>query len=209
MNFKYLREHPEIIRENLDLIYDQTTWQLFREAKEWYPAAHTYAKDFAEEFHKSITCTSGLISVLSVQKSWISNLLLTREFLESKGETCRHLGGQVDKARRIYRLHNDTPERVAEIVRGLKTVNFMYNLISPEDERWVCLDVHMCQLLTGNYDYKVATNTQYHFLKEQLIQFAKDNNLIPSTMQALVWLIFKKIKPRGRLEKTNILYNLV
>lgn len=208
MNFKYLREHPEIVQENISLVYDQSTWEMFGQAARWYPTAQKYVIDFAEEFGKSEQVVAGIISVLSPQKSWEDNLVLSYEFLDTKGKRCRHIGQQADKARKIYKYKGDDLTYIAGIIRGMKTTNFFYNILNPEDENWVTLDVHMCQLMTGNMDYKVATDVQYAFLKEQFINFSLENMVVASTMQALLWLTWKKIKPRG-LEKTNILHNLV
>lgn len=210
MKFKELSK--EIVRENMDLVHDQCTWGVYQEALNWYPTARSYAEEFSKEYGVDLIVVAGLISVLSPQKSWFQNLILTKEFLESDGKSCKHMGQQVRKAQRIFGLSGRFTDSLKEqyidfAIGGDKTTNFFHNIWKPEDNSYATIDVHMCQLMTGNMECKVVKHNNYKFLKDILIEYAQEHQMNTSVMQAMIWTTWKKIKPRYS-EKTNISYNL-
>lgn len=190
------------IQENTEAVYEMGTLTTATNAKHWYPNAHEYAIDFSRDYNKSIEITSAIISVLSPQKDWFHNLVLAKQFLDSGGTKAGHTGTQVKKAKYIYNLEETTPWLVNTyieiILGGQKTANFFHNILNPEDEKYVTIDSHMLQLMTGNMIVKKITKKQYEFLKGEILKFAKRVGKLPSEVQAELWLIFKENKWNGK-----------
>jgi hypothetical protein len=196
---------PQLIKANMEEVLIQSTSYLYNEAKNWYPKAHKFAADFAVEYDISIVITSGLIACLSPQKNWFHNLELTEEFLQSEGTYCRHTGSQVDKARRIYAQKDDKQRNILTILGGLKTQNFFLNIYNPKDDWAVTIDNHMIGAMTGDFNNKVVTNKQYNFLKDCLIDYAKELNMLPNVLQSYIWLTVKEIKKDIKKHRSNLL----
>jgi hypothetical protein len=187
--------NQSFIESNIEEVFIQSTSSDLREARVWYRNAGIYAKDMSTEFNIPYIKCCALISVLSPQKEWWQNIQLTRSFLRSKGIYCRHLTNQVKKAKTIYSYEGHFRE-IDEFIGGRKTTNFFHNIHSPTSPNWITIDGHMLQLMTGKMEIKAVTNKQYDFLANILKNKAKEHNFVPSEFQALLWLTWKRIKPR-------------
>jgi hypothetical protein len=190
------------VQTNLRAVYNKIEPSWHAEGLNWYKKAHEFALFYSEQYNISIATASALIAVLSPQKSWYQNLLLTQEFLETKGRIVRHYKMQADKARAIYNA--DKVLNVSNIstfitytnnvLHGSKTINFFHNILEPDNSEYVTIDSHMIQLMTGNKACKTVTAGQYEFLKKELIKFAAKHNTSAPTMQARLWVTFRIIK---------------
>jgi hypothetical protein len=192
--------NTEFVKSNMEDVLIQTDLATRKEAKEWFPKANQFAQTLGKQYNVNPIIVSGLISCLSPQKNWFHNMVLTEDFLKSRGETCRHTGQQVEKAKAIYFIRDCYDTNIMTLTEGIlngqKTVNFFMNITKPENPEYVTLDSHMCQLMSGDFTYKTATNKQYLFLKQVLQEYATENKMLPSEMQSLLWLTWRKIKPR-------------
>jgi hypothetical protein len=196
------------VQTNLRAVYNKIEPSWHAEGLNWYKKAHEFALFYSEQYNISIATASALIAVLSPQKSWYQNLLITQEFLETKGNRVRHYKMQVDKARAIYHLNSlykNADEYLTgieelyikyidNVLHGSKTINFFHNILEPENSDYVTIDSHMIQLMTGNMKCKYVTAGQYEFLKKELIKFAAKHNTSAPTMQAKLWVTFRIIK---------------
>ena len=187
--------NEKLIVSNIEEVFIQSTSSDFMEAKKWYKNAGAYARDMSEEFGVPFIKCCALISVLSPQKEWWQNIQITRSFLRSKGQYAKHLGNQVKKAKTIYSYESPFYD-LDGFIGGRKTINFFHNILSPTGEAWVTIDSHMVQICTGRMDVKTVTSKQYDFLANILKKQAKIHNFIPSEFQALLWLTWKRIKPK-------------
>jgi uncharacterized protein YfkK (UPF0435 family) len=187
--------NQSFIESNIEEVFIQSTSSDLREARVWYKNAGIYAKDMSTEFGVPLVKCCALISVLSPQKEWWQNIQLTRSFLRSRGTHVRHIGRQVEKAKTIYNFCEDCSE-IDDVINGRKTVNFFHNIHSPTQKEWITIDSHMIGVCTGRMEIKSVTNKQYDFLANILKNKAKKHNFVPSEFQALLWLTWKRIKPR-------------
>lgn len=187
--------NEQYIISNITKVAEQATTKDLAEAKDWYSKANRYAYEMSVEFDISHIKCCALVSVLSPQKEWWHNLQLTRDFLKSGGTECKHYTNQVEKARTIYNSEGYYFE-MDNIIKGKKTVNFFHNIHMPTSPDWVTLDGHMLQVCTGRMEIKSVTDKQYDFLAEIVKKESKRYNLIPSEFQSLLWLTWKRIKPR-------------
>jgi hypothetical protein len=209
MKLIYNIYNVDMLKTNIEEVLQQATSSIYKDAKDWYPKAHRYAEEFSEKYNKPIEITSALISVLSPQKEWFHNLKLTEEFLKSKGRTCRHVEKQKLKARKIYALNDVAPaniEMAALYLGGLKTTNFFFNILNPSDPKFVTIDSHMLQLMTGMFEFLKPTVKQYTFMKNVLIDCAKENKMIPSEFQSVLWLTWKNVKPKRINQEAEVEY---
>lgn len=209
MKLIYNIYNKDMLRSNMEEVLIQASPSSYKDAKEWYPKAHKYAEDFSEKYNKPVEITSALISVLSPQKEWFHNLELTEEFLKTKGRRCRHVTKQKEKAKRIYTL-NDVKEANIEMAAlylgGLKTTNFFFNIYNPSDPKFVTIDTHMLQLMTGMFNFVKPTVKQYNFMKQILIDFSNEHKMIPSEMQSILWLTWKSVKPKRINQEAEVEY---
>jgi hypothetical protein len=193
------------VQDNLLKAYNKIEPKWHNEGLNWYDTANEYAKFYSEMYNLPLVITSALIAVLSPQKQWYQNLIITQEFLATQGEIVRHCKQQADKARAIYHLdtlitaglykHGDKIiEYIDNVLHGSKTINFFHNIYEPENSDYVTIDSHMIQLMTGNIQCKSVTAGQYEFLKSELIKFAAKYNIPAPTMQAKLWVTFRIIK---------------
>jgi hypothetical protein len=192
--------NTKTVIDNIEEVLIQIPSSVYKEAKEWYPKANKIALDFSSKYGKPIEVTSALIACLSPQKEWFHNLELTEDFLKVNGKRVRHTRQQHKKAKSIYFFHEDYKDVLSFIEQtlgGPKTQNFFRNILDPTDPKYVTIDSHMAQLMSGNFDYVDPTLKQYNFLKDLLIDFSKSHNMIPSEMQSILWLTWRKIKKKN------------
>lgn len=194
--------NEEFITSNVEEVLIQSTSSDFKEAKLWYPTARNYAMDFSQEFNIPFENCCALISVLSPQKEWFQNLELTKEFLKSGGKRVRHTSVQKAKAKNIYRSTNNV-NVLDLIIGGRKTTNFFRNILSPTDNNYITLDSHMIQVCTGKMEEKDLTVNQYDYVAGVLKSEAKKLNLHSSEFQSILWLTWKRIKPRYNENKNT------
>lgn len=192
MDFKTFYDNPDIIIENLKMVYDQTTLQDYQEGKSWYESAHDYSSTLAYAYNIDDIKVAGIISAFSPMKSWDVNKQMVDVYLDTNGKIVKHTKTQCKKADAIYKGNGDKCS-IEATLNGLKTVNFFNNIYNPNDDGYVTIDRHHIYVCTG-MDLQVCTNKQYEFIKKITIMFSKITNLRPCQLQATLWVAWKRLK---------------
>jgi hypothetical protein len=196
--FKKLYNNPSLVIDNMKHVYQKCNNDDILQGKGWYKNANLFALYLSKKYNVKVIKVSGIISALSPQKSWEINMKITEEFLETDGKVTGHTKLQSDKARNI--LYNlDSKENIENCLSGLKTVNFFNNILNPKFQDYVTVDRHHIYLST-RHDIQNCTPKQYNLIKENTIIFAKELNIVPSELQSILWVCWKRIK---KYEKEN------
>lgn len=79
--------------------------------------------------------------------------------------------------------------------KGLKILNFYYNICDPEDMRWVTIDGHMSAIWQGKdltMREALVKPSVYAEMKADLIKVAFRHFMLPNQMQAVLWFTRKR-----------------
>lgn len=185
--------NEQFILSNIEEVVEQATFSILKQAKEWYPTAHTILKGYSKRYNVDFEVVVGICSCLSPMKYWMNNLQLTENFL--KGGRYGHFTKQIQKAEKILKLdgieNKETQiESIMFELNGLKTINFFRNILEPLNNDYLTIDRHVLKVCYGN-KIESLTNKQYEFLKQILIEQAKKHNFANTEYQSLLWLQIK------------------
>lgn len=188
------------IKHNIEGVLKRGSPSLLAEALDWYNGANRFAKEY-EKYGKPMFINSGIISCFSPQKGWYQNIVIAENYLRSGGKEAKHFGALVRKADQLYSMDitlyptdDEKDKEVCRILHGDKICNFYHNIAHPGKTDHITLDVHMCQLLTGDMGIKVLSPKMYKQFAEWLVEIAKEEGFVPSELQAYLWLIWRIIK---------------
>ena len=189
--YKKLYDESFVLK-NIETIYNRCTSDDINNGRTWYENAKSFSIYVAKKYDVTELQSAGIIAALSPQKNWDVNMKATEKFIESNGKASVHTGVQLSKA--SYILHNSLmPEEVYNTLGGLKTKNFFYNIYNPDDKMSVTIDRHHLTVCYAEQKEN-CTDKQYEFLKKNTIIFANKINIIPSMLQATLWVCWKRIK---------------
>lgn len=184
--------NSSFVLKNIETIYNRCTSDDINNGKTWYENAKSFSIYLSKEYGVTEIQSAGIIAALSPQKSWESNMKIAEHFIESNGAAHVHTGVQLAKAKHI--LYNPlTNDQVYHTLGGLKTKNFFYNIYKPDCKDFITIDRHHLNVCYAE-DKVSCTNKQYEFLKENTAIFANKINMIPSILQATLWVCWKRIK---------------
>lgn len=199
--FKKLYKSPDLLISNMKNVYNQCNEDELTYGKDWYKHANLFSLALAETYSLNEMKVAGIISALSPQKEWVVNKSIADKFISSKGKISKHTSVQTSKALRIL---NDlsTKSDIEECLGGLKTINFFNNIQNPYSENHVTIDRHHLFITTGR-DVKYCTPKQYEFIKKNTIIFANELDVIPSNLQSMLWMCWKRIKKDGKIKNSK------
>jgi hypothetical protein len=188
--FPYLYQHPLIVVNNIQRVFENATIKDYQEGLKWYSEAHDFANDLAKTYGIGKMKVAGIIAAMSPMKAWKNNKEIAEEFIQSG--ISGHTALQTEKAKSIL-LNNDNKQYIESTLGGLKTINFFNNIYNPSDEEYVTIDRHHLYISTG-MDVQTCTIKQYQFIKKHTVMFSKSVNLTPCNLQAVLWVTWKRMK---------------
>lgn len=189
--YKRLYDESYVLK-NIDTIYTQCTLEDINNGKTWYESAKSFSIYLSKKYNVPEIKTAGVIAALSPQKAWDQNKILAESFIETNGNSKGHVGVQLIKAKIVLKQPL-LQEEVCNTLGGLKTINFFKNIYNPECKEAVTIDRHHLNVCYAE-DLRSCTDKQYEFLKKNTIIFANKVNMIPSELQATLWVCWKRIK---------------
>ena len=169
----------------------------------WYSEANKYARDLAARFNLSVQQIAGLIAVFSPQAGWVENKRYALTFLYNPNARIRSKV-QTDKAKLILTLKIESDIYNAQSTRGaaFKTKAFFKNILNPDIDADVTIDRHAIASCIQHPDnvsalgdeYGQLTAKQYQFFQDCYIKAAKQVNILPHQLQAIVWVTYRRIR---------------
>lgn len=192
--------NSKVIQDNISEIWDQHTYKDYNSGKFWYDEANQFSLELAKEYNVTPAKSAGVLSALSPLKEWNLNKRITEEFFQLMKKApatgwrkASHYYTQKLKAWKIYSITDPFIDEIANILHGLKTVNFFHCIQNPLSCDHVCIDRHMIKVALGADKPKLTTK-QYLFLKQEYLTFAEKVNMIPCQSQGILWVTFKRVK---------------
>lgn len=162
-------------------VIQQATQENIKQGTLWYINANEFAKQLSEEFNISLEKVAGIISALSVQKSWSVNKRIAREYFQGKKNI--HTKVQVSKCDWIMRGDN-----IEKCLGGMKTINFYHNLLEPKDNNWFTIDRHILNIFN---ETPKLTPKKYNQLKQVCINYSEQTPWVSPEVQAIAWVVVR------------------
>lgn len=191
--------------------YRAASPQDLEDGKTWYPRAHQWCEELAEEYGTTLETVAGLTAVLSPGCPWDRNQSATVAALVAhryEDELPRHISVYgmlaLDKAQRI--LNGDDPE---DVLSGPKVSAFYSCLVAPATARAVVVDRHARCLALGlqrsDANGIVKGEREYLYLAQHYENAAVKLGVLPSTVQAVTWVHWRNTAtPERYLRATSL-----
>lgn len=171
----------------------------------WYDHAHQYAVALAEKHDSNLAIAAGVISALSPGTTWERNLLdASAVFTMGDDATVSSYGRNKRKA--LALIDGSIKPDNAFSTAGYKTLQFWRNICSPDVAGPVTIDRHCTRAALGSHLHpNEAIKWSKHARKYERIQSAYQNaaddvGLLPHQLQAVVWLVFRRLFGRRKAQ---------
>lgn len=183
--------------------YELASLSEIQDGLTWYAEANKYAKELGKRFNLSIQQVAGLIAVFSPQAGWVENKRYTVSFLYQPNIRVRSQV-QTNKAKSILKLNNEADIYNAQSTqdKAFKTKAFFKNILNPDLDDSVTIDRHAIASCIQHPDnvsaldqsYGQLTAQQYEFFQSCYIKAARQVNVLPHQLQAIVWVTYRRIR---------------
>lgn len=178
------RTHRRYVK-NIIKVWEQATPDQLHRGMIWYRVAHDLADMLSEG---NVTAGAGVIAALSAQKSWALNTRMAQRAFKT-GELSGHTSDSLTKAAKI--MAGADPAEVLPMT--FKTGNFYRAILDPEDPDAVVIDRHAHDVAVGKrYGINprgLHNKNRYATLAHAYREAARQLGEIPSTVQAVTWLV--------------------
>lgn len=161
--------------------------------KDWYFEVNDYCKTLSEHYNIPLIKVAAIMSALSPNNTFRSNVKSLEKFLETKGNckvTC--FNTQKEKAIAIYNAKSYTYNEILDLLgKGLKTKAFFCNIYQPHKSQKVTVDrwAHRWGEQKGIVPMgKVLTNKRYNEIEKAMQEYANELNILPHQYQAIAWV---------------------
>ncbi len=189
---------PEVAQyaRNVRRFYRKARVAERRKGRMWYADAHRFCAILAREKGLSIDVTCGVLAALSPRVSWSENLraALCLVKLDTLPAGTMVLPANVAKALRI--LKGEAP---LDVLRGEKVVAFYLCIRKPATSRAVCVDTHAIRAAIGDIEAdEHKTSPYFRKARSRTVQdayrrVARQERMQPHRLQAVVWLVVKRL----------------
>lgn len=169
----------------------------------WYEEANKYSRELASRFGITLQQAVGLIAAFSPQAGWVENKRYCVSFLYAPNSRVRSQV-QTDKAKLILTLSSEGDIYNALSTRNAayKTKAFFLNILNHDIPTDVTIDRHAIASCIQHPDnvsaldasYGHLTKLQYDFFQSCYIKAAKELNILPQQLQAIVWVTYRRIR---------------
>ena len=182
---------------NITSVYRLATSQEHANGIDWYPNAHRIVCEWAETFERSIANVACVVAALSPQMEWKRNLVIAADILAGNPPS---IGGSIHRFVSIAeRIRDDRATDTAPyFINGCKVRSFAANLAGSLST--VTVDTHGAQIAAGcpTANLRVDIWRRYEPVARAYVDAAKRAHVRPSELQAVTWLVWKRLYPQGR-----------
>lgn len=162
----------------------------------WYTEAYKLSCELAQKYNTQTERVAGVIAALSPMKNWNMNIRLADDFFA--GRKVGHTKAMVSKAEAIGTADiKDIPA----ILNGNKITNFYSNIINPSCNTRVTIDRHAIMIAMGGVNLSqqelsllANTDKKYKAIADAYRRAAKKLGVRPLEVQAVTWVVWRKIK---------------
>lgn len=168
--------------QQLDSTIKQATPNEIAEGSAWYSKCRDYCVELSKEFGVELEKVIAVFSALSPQKSYSLNKKIAREYFQGK----RNIHTKVQVSKCDWIMRGDDIERC---LGGLKTVNFFWNILQPDNPNYCTVDIWMLRIFN---ERPKVTPKQYNQLKQVCVDYSKQINWVTPTTQAVAWIVARQ-----------------
>lgn len=183
--------------------YELASLSELQDGLTWYAEANKYSAELAKRFNLSIQQVVGLIAAFSPQAGWVENKRYAVTFLYNPNLRIRSQV-QTDKAKLILNLsiESDIYNALSTRDAAYKTKAFFRNILNPDIDADVTIDRHAIASCIQQPDkvsaldqsYSQLTKKQYEFFQDCYIKAARQVNIFPHQLQAIVWVTYRRLR---------------
>lgn len=170
--------------------YRNATLAQITAGREWYPTAHSIARDMADRYDLTIDQTSGVISALSPITAWNDNIRRAWQALADHAEygtvSRGHTAHSIANVNMI--LRGEDPDTV---LRGNKTNAFYHAIRSAGSTGRAVVDRHAWNMLLGTVGANPPTDKQYRTAADLFDRAADILDAPVHTVQAVTWCAWR------------------
>lgn len=191
--------------ENLRATYRRATPEEIEQGKRWYAVANQRARTLAEEHDLPLATVAQVIAALSPRRRWAQNLAdagkVIAAWRQDPNDPYRPriaLPAGRRPLKRAYDILNGGQ------VTGPKCRGFAETIADPAQEACLVVDTHVAHAWAGKLHGDSATISigLYRRICQALRQLAAETGLTASQVQAIIWLVTKRLKVERKRGKT-------
>lgn len=193
---KVVQDHFDAMANNIRETVESATDEQVALGMSWYYEAHDFALELAEEYDLTVEQSAGVISVLSPNVRWTTNKTIAGMLLQDHDATIAAYPLSKGKALDII----DGRHPVDIIGReSKKTLHFYRNILAPDDNHHVTIDVWAMRGLLGDPDVHRddcrLSNTpgKYDVCASVFRALAHEMRILPSQVQAIAWIVYQDL----------------
>lgn len=177
-----------------------------REGMNWYADANRFALHLASTYGVTVEKCAGVISALSPGITWETNkrdaeILIAGVcagiLVDDQKQTHRFstYWRNVVKAEQILFTEGPVVDLFSERT-GPKTLAFFLNILHPTKATRVTIDRHAIAIWSGDGESgrRGIHLAQYKRIEADYVKAAKKIGILPHTLQAVTWVMYKRIK---------------
>ena len=162
----------------------------------WYQDAYKIACSLAQKYNTQTERVAGIIAALSPLKRWDKNVELAEDLLAG-----RYVGHTKNMVAKAYKVSKCDIADIPAVLNGNKITDFYSNIINPTCDTRVTIDRHAIMIAMGGVhisqsDLAKLSNTdkRYSAIAEAYRRAAKKLGVRPLEVQAVTWVVWRKIK---------------
>jgi len=168
--------------------------QNWTKGAQWYPEVNSFCRVLANYEHLPLENVAGCVAALSPQCSWPENLRATLALVKT-----RTTGPSLTLPRNQSKAFSIVHEGIKpeDVLGGLKVKAFYANILKPQHSKAVTIDTHAARAAFGIPDLTtkhlswIFRPKGNRLLQQAYKNVAKRYKVLPSTLQATVWLRVK------------------
>lgn len=173
----------------LTSLIQQATPKQLADGLNWYTQANQFAQQLATDYGHSLDTVCQVIAILSPAVSWDINKRDTESLLDQGANAVVSTYGQ-NKTKALSVLTG--ADQINP--KALKTYSFYRNLLAPTCDKHVTIDRHAFkaykkQTKAGSVS---ITPKQYELARKAYARKAKELNIVPCQLQAIIWMAYRE-----------------
>lgn len=170
--------------------YRHATSAQISAGREWYPTAHSIARDMADHYGLTVEQTSGVLSALSPITAWDDNI---RRAWQALADHTNY--GTVSRGHTAHSIANVNMILSGEdpnvVLRGNKTNAFYHAIRSAGTVGHAVVDRHAWNMLLGTVGANAPTDKQYRTAVDMFDRASQILQVPVHTVQAVTWCAWR------------------
>jgi hypothetical protein len=187
MKSKFSNINKGSVKRTIARIMSKTDPETIQTGMNWYTFAHSFTLSLSEKYSLSMIHAAGIVAALSPAIKWDQNRA-DAERIITLGEDATVSTYTPNKIKALLIREGQSP---FEVLGGRKVTAFFINILDPSDDQYVTIDRWILRAI-GIIDDKeqksfFASDKKYNLVSEAIREKAKDYDMLPNQLQAVIW----------------------